>query len=251
MNDHIDEEGLAALAFGEPALPHQTAHLAACPTCRAQAERARRMVSEVSASLDALTDPEPELSRARQAAVLARIEESVKPGPMRFVLPAFLVVASALLVLRAGAQTTAWTWAFLALGGSVLCALAHRTPYARFAVPAALALSATLSLLDAHGTSALAPRMDMHCAGVEVLMGLAAAALSVVLVKREGAFITTLSLATVLTGGALAGQAAILLTCRAQNGLLHELISHSMGLAVAAALAWPVSRLPFVRAADA
>lgn len=244
MSNHIDEEGLAALAFGEPATPAQEAHLAACPACQAQVNEARLMVHEVSASLDPLADPEPELSRTRQAAVFARIEASVKPSPVRFVLPTALVLMSTMFVLAMGPQTHAWVWALLALAGAVLCALVHRTPYARLAVPAALALSATLSMLAAHGTPS--SLTDMHCAGVEVMMGLAAAALSIALVKREGARLTTLSLATVLTGGALAGQAAILLTC-AESGLTHGLASHSIGLVIAASLAWPVSRLPLLR----
>ena len=247
MTDHIDEEGLAALAFGEPALPHQVAHLATCPACQAQVSAARAMVSEVSASLDTLADPEPELSRERQDVVFARIQEGVKPSPMRLVLPAFLVAMSALLVAKFGAHNDAWEWALLALLGAVVCALAYRTPYARFAIPAAFALSATLSILDAHGTNALSGQADMKCLVVEVFVGLAAAAMSIALVKREGSTLTTLSLATVLTGGALAGQAVILLTCPTQNGLVHGLASHTMGLVIAASLAWPISKLPMVR----
>lgn len=259
MSTHLDEEAVAALAFDAPINEAQQAHLEACPACQSRALEARAMVGDVGRALEML-EPEPELSRERQAAVFARIERDVRkrghrhdlrgPSIERIALPLLLATVTALMVLVSGVRTDAWLFAALALAGAIACALAHRTRAATFVMPATLGLSAALSILDAEGAGSASLAGDVHCAAVEIMMGVSTALVSVWLMKREGASASLTSLATTLTGGALAGQAGILLTCHTAHGLEHGLVSHTLALVIAASLAWPMSKMPYVRAGE-
>ena len=249
MSMHLDEEALAALAFEEPIDTAQQAHLDGCAACQTRALEARAMVGDVSRALDVL-EPEPELSRERQDAVFARITQDIqKPSIERIALPLLLAMVTGLLVLTSGVRTDAWLFSALALAGALACAFTHRTRAAMLVTPAALGLSAALSILDAEGAGSASLSGDVHCAAVEIMMGVSTALLSVWLMKREGAKASLTSLATTLTGGALAGQAGILLTCHAAHGLEHGLVSHTLALVIAASLAWPMSKMPYVRTA--
>jgi anti-sigma factor RsiW len=241
MSMHLDEEALAALAFEEPIDAAQQAHLDGCAACQTRALEARAMVGDVSRALDVL-EPEPELSRERQDAVFRQIEARVtRPSWDRLVLPAVILTLSLLLISVARERADLNTWVLVALlGAGLFGGLAH-TPLAKFAALGALALSISLSVFDAEGLGALHMASMGKCLAAEVVVGAISAGVSVAWLKRSASPPSLASLAAALTAGALGAQGALLITCHEPHGLMHGLVSHTLGVAVAGALAWPLA----------
>lgn len=242
MSMHLDEEALAALAFDAPIAAAQKAHLDACPACQAQATEARNLVSDVGDALKSLRDPEPELSRERQDAVFRQLEAEVaRPSWDRLVLPAVILTLSALLIAMAHERADLNTWVLVALLGAGLSGSLAHTPWAKFAALGALALSVSLSVFDAEGLGALQLANIGKCLAAEIVVGAISASVSIAWLKQSASPPSLASLAAALTAGALGAQGALLITCHEPHGLMHGLVSHTLGVFVAAALAWPLA----------
>jgi hypothetical protein len=152
-----------------------------------------------------------------------------------------ILTLSLLLISVARERADLNTWVLVALlGAGLFGGLAH-TPLAKFAALGALALSISLSVFDAEGLGALHMASMGKCLAAEVVVGAISAGVSVAWLKRSASPPSLASLAAALTAGALGAQGALLITCHEPHGLMHGLVSHTLGVAVAGALAWPLA----------
>ena len=253
MTPHLDEEALAALAFDAPVDQAHQAHLGSCPACQSRVDEARAMVSEVGLVLEVLEDPEPELSREKQAAIFRRLETNIakesSPRWDRVVLPVVILVLSTLLIVVARERAELSSWVLVALLGAGLAGGLAHTPWAKFAALGTFALSIFLSVFDAEGMGTLSAVGVGKCMLAEVVVGAISASASIALLKRSASPPSYGTIAAALSAGALGAQGALLMTCHEPHGLVHGLVSHTLGLVVAASLTWPIARLPSLRAA--
>jgi hypothetical protein len=233
-----DAPGLAALAEGDPERAEASAHARGCPGCAralAEAEALQRLLTEAA--------PEP-----LPASTLARASRAIREELRREVrrragLGAAAAAGSALALValarsRSPVPLDLALALALALAAAGLAAAARRRPAAALAG----AVLAALAGLAAAGPGPLAPSLGLECLASE----LGAAAVVVVagwLALRGGTTAPArLAVAAAAAAGALAGDAALQLTCAAHAAVPHLLAFHVGGVVLAAAgasLAWP------------
>lgn len=240
--EHVREAaaGLAALPPDDPQRRAADAHAAGCAECaRAlrEAERLQALLGEAAPEVG-LVPPEW-MARAAESIVadLRREERRRWTAGSAAILASLLVfVGLARQRSRDGAD---WILAVV-LGCGALALAATATRRALVAVGGALA-AAFLGAGLLGGPGALGAAGGIDCVATEVA-GAAAAVGATWLVLRAGATRPPLlGVAGLAAAGALAGDAALQLTCRAHASLPHLLLFHAGGVlvaAVAAAVAW-------------
>ena len=238
---HVREDapGLAALPADDPARLAALAHARGCPECaRAlrEAERLQTLLAELA------PDPLPEGSLDRVRAAIA----SELRREARRALAASAVAASAgfvaFVALARSRSHAPGDWALalaLAALAAALAAAARGRPLL-CAVVTVLASLAAAALSGAAGP--LAPALGAECVATE----LATAGLVVAgawLALRGGSTVPARAARAAAAGaGALAGAAALQLTCGAHGSAPHLLVFHVGGVLLAILLAAALSR---------
>jgi hypothetical protein len=231
--------GLAALPADDPERAAAEAHARVCAGC-ARALREGEGLQGLLGHAEPAKLPPGALSRA-SLAVLADLRREARRragGSVLAAAAAFLVfLALARHPSRAGED---WALAsFLGVSALALAALASR----RSLLAMALALAAALGAALAAGRTGLVESgLGLHCLATE-LASASAVIGAVWLAIRGGATSPARSaLAAAAAAGALAGDAALQITCAARAEIPHLLAFHVGGVVVAAAAASLVRR---------
>jgi hypothetical protein len=228
-----DAAGIAALAPGDPEREAAYAHARTCSGCAAALREAERLV----ALIDALP-PEAAPSEAALRRAAAPVLAALPPVRPSLALPAVTAVASAFAVIAArSASGAARDWIAAAALAAAAVGLAALSP--RFA-SAAVALAAVgvsvAGALAGGGAGTLAAHEGVRCAGVEIAAAtitfIAALALT-----RGGGDERGWRLAGAAAAGALAGQAALEVTCGARDSTAHLFVFHVGAVALCAVVA--------------
>ena len=217
-------------------------HLAGCDGCRAY-------VKQLELTTQALRRlPEPEISSALDDALMAQFVAARAPAGAspRFSPWPVLAGGGVLALLLAFARNRSQSpedWAVgaaLAVTALAVAALAGR--FALGVVVAAVSASLAAALVAGRG-GGLQVAIGVHCLGTE-LMAAAAVAGAAWLGARGGSPVAVRrSLAAGAVAGALVADAALQITCGAQDATAHLLTFHVGGVlivAAAALLAWKV-----------
>ncbi|BDG10788.1 cupin domain-containing protein [Anaeromyxobacter paludicola] len=236
-----DAPGLAALLPDDPELVSATSHARGCPGC----ERALREAGRLQVLLAEL-EPEPlpagALERVSREVRNARRRESWR----RLGGSVGAVCISALIFVgfaRTRAQSPAdWALAAAMWALALVVALAaSRKPL--LATVIAVAASGTAAALSG-GAGPLVPSIGLECVATE-LASAAVVVLAAWLVARGGATSPARSaLVVAAAAGALAGDAALQVTCAAHAYTPHLLAFHVGGVLLAVAVASVVTRAP-------
>jgi hypothetical protein len=248
---------LRSNAAGLMSLPNDDAeraaaetHAKACSGCAA-ALREGRAVMRLLEVVPAPPDPSAEsLARAR-AAVLAEI--AAEGGARIPTWPTILAVLAAfggVLALAKEAQPfgRGYYEAFSLLAATLAIAALSRNARTLWMTSlGALLASAGFSLIAGAG-SELFGVYGLRCLAVELFASALPLGLATIAAFRGTVPATPLHFATVAALGALAGQAALHVTCRAGAQLPHLLVTHTLGVAAAALLGAAISRMRGLRA---
>jgi hypothetical protein len=230
--------GIASLPSSHPERQEFLAHAAGCPDCLLALRQAEAMLL--------LLDSVP--AELPSAASLARAARQIR-AELRLLrlAPALRACATVLawavtIALERHLAATGWT-ASVAVTG-LAAALAALVGAPRLAVLGAVAASAGLAIA-AGGMPGLVSNVGTYCVVIEQPCALLPAA-AVVWHARRGATLSAWSLAQAAAAGALAGAAALHLSCPAHHATAHLWVFHVGGViaaaAIAAALAKPLQR---------
>lgn len=237
IGEHVHVKDAAALAM----LPSDDAervaafaHAAECPECAAELAKGEAL----RALLETAPAPEPP-----PPAVLARVAAELRAEAARAdrrvgraVGAAIVLVWLALLVFARHRAEGASVWLVAAVVGlaAVVAALAGVRLGGRIALAVAgvSALFALFAGTDPDGS--LGP--GMPCMGSELFAGVVALGVAWAIRSRQGELVGPGFLGAVAAAGALAGQAALNVTCHVRDALPHLLVFHTGGVIVAALL---------------
>lgn len=231
--------GLVSLPTGDPDRVEAVSHASGCAGCA----RALREAERLQALLAAV-EPEPLPAGAFERASTEIRTQLRREARLRLVgAIAGACATFAIFVGFARARSSApGDWALaavLAALAAVLAAAAGRRP------PIALALSLAAALCGIAISGArgpLAPSLGVECVTTELLS--AAVVVGAVWVALRSRTASRLALAATAAAGALAGDAALQVTCAAHTALPHLLAFHAGGVVLAAAMAYLVWRPP-------
>ncbi len=211
-------------------------HLRTCPHCRAYVKQL-----EIAArALGKLPEPEipPELmDELRRSFEGWKGPREARPRALGSVL-AVLPVLAALVLLVALAphrSRSPGDWAVASALGLSAVALAAVASRISLGVVAAGVSAAFVAALVAGGEGPLALPTGLHCLGIEVASAAAAAGTAWLAIRRGPASRARYALAAAAVAGALAGDAALEITCDVHTALPHLLAFHVGGVLVAAA----------------
>lgn len=229
-----DAPGLMTLPATDPERASALAHAAGCPGC----EKALRDADRLQALLGEVTPaplPASALARATQA-----IEQELRREQRRRSLWSAGAAAALMAVLvglarHRNGSTGDWLVAGgVALVALALAALSVRRPLVALAGGAAAALAAAVAT---GGPGALEPGTGLHCLFTE--LGAAAAVVGAGWLALRGGATSPArwAVAAAAAAGALAGGAALEVTCSAHGALSHDVVFHLGGVVLAAGLA--------------
>ena len=230
---------LAALRVGDSEHDRAFAHAPTCPACARALDEGRRVLDLLGSDAP---DPSSALLRKTSGAVLARFGTIAARRAPRWRFRLALVPAVALgwvmLLVMARArfpESAVWKESFVVLGLALVVAIVAATHRA-LALGFALAASAALA---AHGAAHGAAPGGLGSAGakcivLEIVASLPALLVTLVLVAK-GRLPRTPALAPAAAAlGALAGQAALHLTCPDHTAGPHLFAFHLGGVVLAA-----------------
>ena len=233
IGEHLkDAVGLAMLARDDGERVAAFAHAAGCAECAAELAKGEKL----RALLEAAPAPEPP-----PPAVLARVAAELRAEAARADRRVGRAVAVAIvlawIVLLVFAQhraegATVWLGAAVVGLGAVVAALAGVRLGGRIALAAAGA-SALFALFAGTGADVGLER-GMPCMGSELFAGFVALGVAWAIRSRQGELVGPGFLGAVAAAGALAGQAALNVTCHVRDALPHLLVFHTGGVIVAA-----------------
>lgn len=235
-----DAPGLSALPAEDPERRAAWAHAAGCQGCAAALRQAERLQG-----LLAGWAPEP-LSEGALARASAAIEQELRREGRRrsaWAAGAAALLVALLLGLSRHRTGTAIDWALLGLLAAAalgLSALAARRP---LPVVAAASAAAVVAALVGGGPGPLDAHRGLHCLLVEVLAGGLVLAAGWLALRGGTSRLTRRAAAATAAAGALAGAAALQVTCDAHGFDAHLLAFHAGGVLLAAAgaaLLWTV-----------
>jgi hypothetical protein len=228
-----DAPGLAALRSDDPERVAAWSHASDCPGCASALREAERLQALIAGS-----EPAPLPVGAAERAALAIVAELRREARRRALGSIAAICVSMLLLVgfaRSRSRSSAdWAMAGV-LGGLaiVVAALARRRPLLVVGVTVLAALAAGL----ASGQTPLAGAPGVHCLATE-LASAAVVVGAVWLAVRGGTTSPARSaIAAAAAAGALAGDAALQVTCGAQDQVPHLLAFHVGGVLLAAAAA--------------
>jgi hypothetical protein len=225
--------GLAALPADDPERAAAWAHARACPACARLVHESERLQALLA---DVRPAPLPAAVRARISGLVSELRSGDR---RRVAWSAAAACAMSLLLVVSARQRSAaardWVLAaLLCCAAAVLVALTRRLSLSVAA--GAVAASALAAGVSGRGGS-FAADQGLHCAALEIASACAVVAAGWLAARRG---LTTIGRGFVVgtaAAGALAGDAALHVTCRALASLPHLLLFHLGGIALAALLA--------------
>lgn len=223
--------GLAALRSDDPERIAAWSHASGCPGCARALREAERLQT-----LLATFEPAPLPAGAAERTSRAIVAE-LRREAGRWTLASIAAICASMLLFVGFARIrsrSAEDWAMAVVLGAlavVVAAFARRRPLLLVGVTVAAALSVGL----ASGRTPLAGAPGVHCLATE-LAAAAAVVGAVWLAVRGGTTSPARSaIAAAAAAGALAGDAALQITCGAQDEVPHLLAFHVGGVLLAAA----------------
>ena len=230
---------LSALAQGDPERAAALVHARSCPGCTAALREGVSLLALVDSGLRPLAPAEEVLLRVRHR-VLAEMDRDVVPAAADWRSPivfgASALVPFVLFTLTAHQRAAdLQSWVLAAAAASLAALLAGLSGRGAYTLPAAVGSALALAVL-AGQTQGLAPLIGLKCTAVELASAcvpFAIAALSRGAIPRP---VSPVFAAALAAAGALAGQAALHLTCPVRQALPHLLAFHLVGVVLAAAL---------------
>ncbi len=244
-----DAAGLASLSDGDCAGDEARSHARACPECASLLSEARLVIDYLDAEPPPLP-PSPQALARAAAPILADLDARSKRRSALAWLPSAAVMAawglSVVVARHRLSDGTAW---FQSIAVAAAAALAARgvSRFGRWWREAVITASFALVLLSAWGP--LDAKLGIKCVCFELISAsLPLVATASLVLKRDFAA-SAASFASVAAAGALAGQAALHLTCEAQGSTPHLLAFHCGGVLLSAAIGWAVSRSAALREA--
>ena len=234
--------GIAALPASDPERQEYLVHAESCPDCR----RALAEAEEMLRLLDAATPPAPGVPALRRASqqIVSELTWLARQPAVR----AFAVVAGwALLVFLARERAADGWGASMVLAGAaaLIAAFLGALP----AAVGAIVLAAAFVGFNSRSPG-LAPATGATCFLVEQVCAVFPLAAVFWLLRKTGGGAPQ-ALVPAAVAGALAGEAALHLTCPARNSAGHLWAFHFSGVVVATLLALAWSRFNDARAARA
>jgi hypothetical protein len=231
---HADAPGLAALRRSDPELVAATSHASGCAECARALREAQRLQSLLAAA-----DTEP-LPAAAFGRAYAEIREQLRREARWRLGGSVAAVCASVLVLLGLARARSpsivdWTLAAILWATAVaVAAAARRRPVLATAV---CLLAAVAAGAGAGSSGPFAPSIGLECLAAE-LASAAVVVGAVWVALRGGATSPRRSAIAAAAGaGALAGEAALQVTCAAHAALPHLLSFHAGGVLLAAACA--------------
>ncbi len=228
-----DAPGLAALRSDDPERVAAWSHANGCPGCASALREAERLQALIAGC-----EPAPLPVGATERASRAIVAELRREARRRALGSIVAICASVLLFVgfaRSRSRSTE-DWAMAAVLAALaiaLAAFARRRPLLVVGVTVLAALAAGL----AFGQTPLAGAPGVHCLATE-LASAAVVVGAVWLALRKGTTSPARSaIAAAAAAGALAGDAALQVTCGAQDEVPHLLAFHVGGVLLAAAAA--------------
>jgi hypothetical protein len=234
--------GFAALPEDDPERREAFRHAEGCEGCRKALRQGMRL-QEILLSARPLAAPAPEIMRRASREIRAELPP---PRPNAWVLaPSVGLGFAAIAALRINAaHDDARSWlAALALGGAAtaLVTLSRRkSPL----LVAGLAVASLVFAMGAGRDGGLEPSIGYHCVAAEILASLFPLGAALWLVKRGRSDGGMIWFASVAAAGALAGHAALHITCPVHLQAPHLYAFHTGGVVLAAFLGFLASRLP-------
>jgi len=237
-----DGAGLAALPDDDAERREAFAHARACPACARSLEEAERLQVVVG---DAAPSPLGAAMLARASGAI--VSELRHEARWRMLASALAVcVAFAAFVTLAQARSPSrrdWAVGFALSAAAVGLGVAERR-WRVTVVP--LAVLATLGAAAATGvTGELDEGVGLDCLATEIACAAVVVIGTWLVIRRGTSSLAPGAVAAGAASGAVAGAAALQLTCRAHSSLPHVLAFHVGGVVLAAALAgsvWAVAR---------
>jgi hypothetical protein len=228
-----DAPGLAALRSDDPERVAAWSHANGCPGCASALREAERLQTLIAGC-----EPAPLPVGATERAARAIVAE-LRREARRRTLGSIIAIGASVLLFVGFARSrshSAEDWAMTAVLGALaiaLAAFARRRPLLVVGVTVLAALAAGL----ASGQTPLAGAPGVHCLATE-LASAAVVVGAVWLAVRGGTTSPARSaIAAAAAAGALAGDAALQVTCGAQGEVPHLLAFHVGGVLLAAAAA--------------
>jgi hypothetical protein len=235
--------GLTSLPEDDPERRAAFAHGEGCPECM-KALRQGLKLHDVLLQANLLEAPSPEALRRTADEIRRELRGSSRrtvAWPLvASVAVAFLVIA---LVRREGYDDgRSWGIAVgLALGAAVVV---WRSPSKNPLLVGALALASLLFAWLVGGDGLLEPEVGVHCVMAELAAAAFPLATTLFLVRSGRSEGGPLLFATVAAAGALAGHAALHLSCPVRTDSPHLFAFHTGGVVLAAFVGFLASRLP-------
>jgi hypothetical protein len=224
--------GIAALRPDDPERAAAEAHASGCPGCARALEEGERLQALLVEAAPA-TLPEPALGRAYQ-----EIRGELRREARLRLAGSVGALSAAMLVLVAFARTrspSSADWALAAVlwaTAVVLAAAASRRP----GVVVVLSVLAVVGIgAVSAGPGPLVPSLGLECVATE--LGAAGAVVGAVWLALRGGSTRPArpTIAAAAATGALAGHAALQVTCAAHGSMAHLLAFHAGGVLLAAA----------------
>jgi hypothetical protein len=227
-----DAAALAMLPSDDSERVAAFAHAEGCAQCAAELAKGDKLRALLESA--PAPEPPPPAVLARVAAELRAEAGRADRSVGRAVAAAVVLVWIALLVFahRHAEGASVWIGAVVVGVGAVAAALAGARLGWRIALAVAGA-SALFALFAGTGDGVdLGP--GAACMGSELVAGVVALGVAWVVRSRQGEVVGPGFLGAVAAAGALAGQAALNVTCHVRDALPHLLVFHTGGVIVAA-----------------
>ena len=227
--------GVCTLPEGDAERDEAWAHARGCPACARVLSEAGRLWAVLGA---ASASRERAWARGVIVSELRREARSRMAGAVVAVFATF----AAFVALAPHRSTSGHDWAFALATATCAAALggaSRRWPLPVLAVTPAIAAGVALATGVA---GALRPSVGMDCVATEIACSAAVIAAARLVLRRGTSSLAPGAAAAGAAAGALAGLAALQLTCPEHRSLPHVLVFHVLGLAWAAAGAGAICR---------
>jgi hypothetical protein len=237
-----DAPGLAALPPDDPERVAAWAHAKDCPGCARALEEAERLQALVAA-----WEPPPLPAGALERASHAIVAELRREARRRTMASIAAVCASlaAFVGLARDRSRSVEDWVWAAVLGALAVALAAAARRRALLVITAAVMAAVTAAVAAGGPGPLAVDVGLHCLAAEIASAAVVVGAAWLALRGGTTSPARSAVAAAAAAGALAGDAALQVTCAARDAIPHLLAFHVGGVLLAvvgASLVWRARR---------
>lgn len=225
-----DAPGLAALSPEDPERIAAWAHADGCAGCARTLRGAERLQALVAAC-EALPLAEGALQRASQA-ILADLRREARRR-MAASSAAACASLAAFVGFARNRSRSAEDWAWAAVLGALAIALAAAARRRALLVVAAAVLAAATAAVAAGQPGPLAVDLGVHCLAAEIASAAMVVGAAWLAIRGGTTSPARSAVAAAAAAGALAGDAALQVTCQARDAIPHLLAFHAGGVVLA------------------